>query len=441
MIKAIKGTKDILPNESPEWIFVENCARKLFDLYDYHEIRTPIFEQTELFVKSIGDSTDIVEKEMYTFNDLGNRSLTLRPEATAPVIRALLEHHLLDNDSLQKAYYIGPMFRQERPQAGRLRQFNQIGVEYIGTLHPSADAEAIILLYEYLSSINLGDAKIKINSVGCSECKKKYSDLLRNQLKPFLNKLCHTCQNRYGRNVFRVLDCKNKDCHEIVLRSPHILDTLCNKCHDHFNEVQFYLKKNNIPFTVEALLVRGLDYYTRTVFEVTHHLLGAKDALAAGGRYDNLISSMGGPDLGAVGFGIGMERTLMARKEHNSAASSCPDVFLVSLNDEALKENFLLLQELRKNDIKAVFDPLLKSIKSQMRKANKSRAAFCIIRGQDELENKTMVLRNMFSSEEKKIQADKIIAKIKTLLPSENKIQIIDHEKTSLKGKNHAKNP
>lgn len=415
MINAIRGTKDTLPEETPEWIFIENQARELFDLFGYQEIRTPIFERTELFVRSIGDATDIVEKEMYSFTDQGNRSLTLRPEATAPVVRAILEHHFFSKGPLHKLYYIGPMFRQERPQSGRQRQFHQLGIEFLGTEHPSSDAETIILLYAFLSRIGLGDATISINSVGCADCKKKFSALLRENLSENRENLCDLCQNRFSRNVFRILDCKRESCQEIVEKAPSLIDHLCDGCKTHFDRVQTFLTKSNTPFTCNPLLVRGLDYYTRTVFEVSHSQLGAKDALAAGGRYDNLIHSMGGPNVGAVGFGIGFERLLLARKEHERIVGKQPFVFLVSLDEQSFNENFTLYQELLGSSIKATLDPDQKSMKSQMRKANKLQCPYCLIRGEDELNNDTIIVKNMETSEEETLKTKSVVTYIQKL--------------------------
>ncbi|MFC1668139.1 histidine--tRNA ligase [Chlamydiota bacterium] len=416
MIKAVRGTKDILPNEILEWIFLEGKARELFGFFGYQEIRTPLFEQTDLFIKSIGDETDIVEKEMYTFLDQGKRSLTLRPEATAPVLRAVLEHHLVQVGTVNKLFYSGQMFRQERPQSGRLRQFNQIGIEYIGSVHPSADAETIMVLYTYLKEVGLEDVTILINSVGCTDCKKNHSVFLRDFFEQKITSFCETCQRRFSRNVFRLLDCKQKECHQLVEEAPALVDRLCKDCSEDFTLVQSLLTKAEIPFTLQPRLVRGLDYYTKTVFEVTHHNLGAKDALAAGGRYDGLISSMGGPEMGAVGFGIGVERLLLARKQKTPITYSPPDVFLISLGEKAYNENFLLSYTLQKNGISTEIDLPGKSIKAQLRKANKGNASYCIIRGDEELQKKRVILKDMKTGTEESIATTTVIEQLKKRL-------------------------
>ena len=335
-IHAVRGTNDILPGETWKWRFLEETARKIFDVFGYEEIRTPIFENTELFIRSVGETSDIVEKQMYTIPEEGGSGLTLRPEATACVVRAFLQHELHREDRLHKLYYVGPMFRHERPQKGRLRQFHQIGVEVIGAGHPAVDAEVIGLLSQMLFEIGLEGALFKINSVGCLSCKTNYSKILRDDLRTRLQTLCEDCQRRFEKNVLRVLDCKKAQCQEVLTQVPLLPDVICLECRDHFNRVQNLLNQLGVKFELAPKLVRGLDYYTRTIFEVTHSALGAQDALAAGGRYDLLIESMGGPPLGAVGFGAGMERLLLALGEKIKGTGPYkPLIFLASLGEKA----------------------------------------------------------------------------------------------------------
>lgn len=411
-IQAVKGTADILPEEIGLWHFVETRTRDLFERYGFKEIRTPIFEKTELFVRSVGEGTDIVSKEMYTFEDKGDKSLTLRPELTASIVRAYLQHGYAANDPFQKLYYIGPMFRRERPQAGRQRQFHQNGVEILGGKSPGLDAEVITLAYRFFELLGLEDVNIVLNSVGYPEKRKEYINSLRAYLTEQKKKLCQDCHTRIEKNVMRVLDCKVKECQPVIEKAPQILDFIDSESKEHFEQVRVCLDMLKIPYTVNPRLVRGLDYYTRTVFEISHASLGAQDAIGAGGRYDNLIGSMGGPkELGATGFALGIERILMALKNKKLQVEPKiePLIYFVSLGEVAWKENFKWLYQLRDKGIYAEMEMGNKSLKSQMRSADKSGAQYAVVLGSNEIKEGKVPLKNLKNGEEKKIEIKNLI--------------------------------
>jgi histidyl-tRNA synthetase len=411
-IQAVRGTNDILPLEVWKWQFLEEKSRKVFKIFGYEEIRTPIFEKTELFIRSAGETSDIVEKQMYTIPEEGSPGLTLRPEATAPVVRAFLEHEMSREDRVQKLYYIGPMFRHERPQKGRLRQFHQIGMEALGSLSPAVDAEVLVLLFSLLEEFGLTGPLLKLNSVGCSTCKPQYGNHLKEFLRSKLPDLCSDCQRRFDKNILRVLDCKNKNCQQILENIPLLPDHICESCRAHFNEVQRFLKMFGIPFSLMPKLVRGLDYYTGTIFEMTHANLGAQDAIAAGGRYNDLIASMDGPSLGAFGFGMGMERILLALGENmpkDSLGPYRPLFFLLSLGAQALEMNLALQNEFRKKGISCEMDFEAKSFKSQLRRADKLGIPFVLIRGEDEIKRNVVKMKDMKAGSEEEIGLDKLI--------------------------------
>jgi len=411
-IQAVRGTNDILPQEVWKWQFLEDKSRKVFRIFGYEEIRTPIFEKTELFVRSAGETSDIVEKQMYTIPEEGTQGLTLRPEATAPVVRAYLEHEMPREERVQKLYYIGPMFRHERPQKGRLRQFHQIGVEALGSLSPAVDAEVLVLLFSLLEEFGLKGPNLKLNSVGCSVCKPRYADKLREFLQSKLPELCSDCQRRFDKNILRVLDCKNKNCQLILENIPLLPDYICESCRTHFNEVERLLKIFGVEFSLVPKLVRGLDYYTGTIFEMTHTALGAQDAIAAGGRYNDLIASMDGPNLGAFGFGMGMERILLALGENVSQDSQGPYrplFFLLSLGTQALEMNLVLQNELRKKGVSCEMDYEAKSFKSQLRRADKLGIPFVLIRGEDEIKRNVVKIKDMKAGSEEEISLDALI--------------------------------
>ena len=413
--RSITGTKDLFPPAVLTWQYLEEEARKLFHVFNYQEIRTPIIEHTELFARSVGAVTDIVEKEMYTFTDRDEKSVSLRPEETAGVIRAYLQNGLYSNQSLWKLYYVGPMFRRERPQQGRFRQFHQIGAELIGSYLPSADCETIIWLMEYFKSLKINDVVLNINSAGCPKCKPGYTMRLKEELKPKLKSMCPDCQRRYTKNIFRLLDCKHPRCKEEIAKLPLIVEFLCGECEEHFNELKKLLDAESIPYQVNPHLVRGLDYYTKTVYELNHKGLGSQNAVAAGGRYDLLIGEMGGPHQGAVGFSIGEERLAMILDKLKTL--SIPEnkikVYLISFDKESYDFNFKLLNNFRRNGISSDMDFEKKSVKAQMRIANKLGASCVILVGGNELQEGVVTLKNMEDGTEEKVPADKIVNVIK----------------------------
>lgn len=406
IIKGLNGMPDILPDEIYKWQYVEEAARGLFHQYGYDEIRTPILEETALFRRSIGEETDIVQKQMYSFRDRGDRDLSLRPEGTASVIRAYLENALDKKSPLCRLYYIGAMFRSERPQAGRNRQFYQIGVEAIGTASPYLDAEVVYLMMKLLEISGVLDAELKINSLGCAKDKKAFEQVLRKALAKQLACLCKDCVKRYKKNILRVFDCKNESCKQILHTMPKITEYLCSGCSGHFNKVKEALDSVKVKYVISPLLVRGLDYYTGTVFEVTHKELGSQDAVAAGGRYDNLVEDMGGNPTPACGFAIGLDRLLLALKDkiQIGAKESEVGLFLIALGDEAQKMGFKLLNELRNKGISCQMGFDEKSLKSQMRFADKIKAKKVLIIGEDELKKESAILRDMEKKEQKEIR-------------------------------------
>lgn len=404
-IRAPRGTEDTMPEDMPMIGMLESAAKRVFELYGYGEIRTPMFEYTNLFVRSIGEATDIVEKEMYTFAGSGDESFTLRPEGTAPVARAFVEHGLDGPGGFHKFFYIGPMFRRERPQAGRMREFYQIGAEAIGSADPCVDAETIEMAMKILSESGLGDCDLKINSIGCPECRAVYRSTLREALEPRKNELCEDCRRRIDRNVFRVLDCKNEKCREISAEMPAMREHLDENCAAHFNATLELLKNAGVDYNIDDMLVRGFDYYTRTVWEIAHSSLGARDAICGGGRYDNLVEEVGGKPSPAAGFSIGVVPTLIAmnNKKVEPPEQPAPRIYLVAIDDSCRAECFRLAIELRSNGLPAELDYQGRSAKAQMRSANKSGAAFAGIIGPDELADGEILVKNMETGEERKV--------------------------------------
>lgn len=408
MLMAPRGTRDLLPEEARKWQYVEATARSLFQMYQYREIRTPIFEFTELFSRGIGETTDIVEKEMYTFQDKGGRSLTLRPEGTAPVVRAYLENKLYQNP-LVKLYYIGPIFRYERPQAGRFRQAHQIGVEAIGSIHPSLDAEVISLGMDFFRSLGLGHLSVKINSIGCPVCRARYRPLLAEYLQRSLPVLCTDCQRRALANPIRVFDCKKAQCQEICSQAPLTIDHLCsgggNSCSEHFKAVKEHLDLLGVAYEVDRQMVRGLDYYTKTVFEVISLALGAQNSLVGGGRYDALVEELGGSPKPAVGFALGLERTVMVMEQCQAFApnSGAVQVYLAGLGEAAGKELFTLLSLLRSRGIAGEKDYLSRSLSAQMKEAHRLGARYTVILGEEEMKRSVAILRDMESGAQEEV--------------------------------------
>ena len=417
MIKAIRGTKDILPPETCEWQNIEDTSRDIFRLFGYSEIRTPIIEETSLFVKSVGEETDIVKKEMFSFEDRGERNITLRPEGTAPIVRAYLENNLDKTEPFQKLYYIGPMFRAERPQAGRLRQFHQVGLEAIGSNSPALDAEVINVLVKLLDANGIKNYQLKLNNLGCREDKLRLSKILKDIFteKTTASRLCEDCKRRAKTNPLRLLDCKSENCRLVVRENFKKVEFLCADCKAHFKKVQESLDSLKISYTIDPYIVRGLDYYTRTVFEVTHKDLGAQNAIGAGGRYDNLISDMGGPALGASGFALGVDRLIMAlgKIAEEKLPAAGIDVFIATIGDASYKKAFVLLNELRKADIACDIDYENSSLKSQMRTADKRGAKFVLIIGDDEMAKGEAVLRDMSTKEQKTVKFEDLAVAIK----------------------------
>lgn len=407
---APRGTKDILPEEIVKWERIEKICRSLFKIYGYEEIRTPIFEETALFTRSLGEVSDIVQKQILNLEGKEPK-LSLRPEATACVVRAYIEHNFHKKQGLTKFFYIGPMFRGERPQKGRLRQFHHIGVEAIGVSNPFLDAEVISLSVGILKKIGIEDYKLKINSLGCQQDKEKLAEILKQVLAEKKSLLCPDCQKRFTKNIFRILDCKNDTCREIVKKIELRSNYLCSECLKYFNQVKEALRHLEVPFEVAHHLVRGLDYYTHTVFEISHSLLGSQDALGAGGRYNNLVKDLGGSDVGAVGFALGFERLLMVIKEQIQTKSAI-DVFIVTLGESAYRAGFTFLDKLRRAGIAAQIDLEFSSLKSQMRLANKLQSKFVVLLGDEELKNNFALLKDMATGNQEKISLENLLKEI-----------------------------
>jgi histidyl-tRNA synthetase len=409
MIRAIKGTRDLLPPDTAVWNRVERIAHDVFRAYNYHEIRTPILEETQLFARGVGQETDIVSKEMYTFEDRDGTSVTLRPENTASVIRAYIEHRLDQKPGVQKLFYIGPMFRRERPQKGRYRQFFQIGAEAIGSESPFIDAEVIELVVEILSRAGLTGFTLLINSVGDSNCRPMFVEKLREALRPVASQLCGDCQRRVETNPLRVLDCKVPEDQSVIDKLPSILDNLCDVCGPHFAAVQAYLQDRGIAYEVKPRLVRGLDYYMRTTFEVVHGNLGAQNSVLGGGRYDGLAESLGSSvHSPGIGFSIGEDRLVMTV---NQATDDALGVFLAPLGDAALRHAGVLARDLRKSGASVEVAANLK-LKRAMELANKSGARYALILGDDEIAAGEYSLKNMQSGEQQRVSREELFQKV-----------------------------
>ncbi len=408
IITAVRGFKDILPPETDKWRHIEDTAHEVFRTFGFNEIRLPLLEKTELFRRGIGESTDIVEKEMYTFLDRGEESLTLRPEATASVIRAYLEHSLHAAEPVTKLFTIGPMFRRERPQKGRYRQFNQIDVEVLGPDDPHTDAELILMLTYFLRRLGLKNLNIEINSLGCPQCRPAFRDAIVAFLRGSEERLCADCRRRIGTNPLRVFDCKVEQCGELVSLAPNMADFLCLACREHFEKVQSILGLFQIPCKVNAKMVRGLDYYTRTTFEVTTEFLGAQNAILGGGRYDHLVQELGGPDISGIGFAIGFERLASLIPEGETGTPSSPLLFIAPLGERALEKAFSLCNRLRMKGIRVEMDYGGRSLKSQMKRANKLNSAFTLILGDREIDENRALLRDMRASTQEDVALDKL---------------------------------
>lgn len=408
--KSIKGTKDILPGEVESWQHIEEVVRKIMKRYFYHEIRTPVFESTSLFARSIGELTDIVRKEMYTFSDRSNDSLTLKPEGTASVLRSYIQHNLGEQSPLTKLFYISPMFRQERPQAGRLRQFHQYGAEALGSRSPLIDSEIIVLAYSIYQEFGIRNTTLKLNSVGCSTCRPPYKELLTQFLEKIEKDLSEESRSRTKQNPMRVLDSKDENDQKAVAQAPLIKDHLCSECETHFNEVLHYLKSSDISYSIDGKLVRGLDYYTKTAFEIISGALGSQDALAGGGRYDLLVEELGGKPTPGVGFAAGIERLLIVLNKQGMQLelNHPPKLYLVCADRQVQSWIFSLATSLRADGISVEIDYLDRSLKAQMREANKLNAEFVIVIGEQELRDRKLKLKNMKSGDETTISANEL---------------------------------
>ncbi len=411
-----RGVNDILPEEVGRWQQAEATFRDLCRVYNYEEIRTPIFEQTELFVRAVGEDTDIVSKEMYTFEDRGGRSLTLQAEGTAPTIRAYLENHLQgqDPERLVKLYYLSPIFRYDRPQAGRYRQHHQVGAEAIGSPRPEVDAEIIQLSLAFFERLGLDEVTLLLNSVGCPACRPDYIEALKSQIKPQIEQLCRECQRRYESNPLRLLDCKNPKCGEIMQNAPVLRDMLCPDCAEHFGQLQGTLDMLSVPYTLDSSIVRGLDYYTKTAFEFVAPGLGAQDSIGGGGRYDGLIEQCGGPPTPAVGVGIGLERVLIAQQVAGAIIEVQPrqGVFVVTIGEEAWPEGLKLLARLRAAGLKAEIDYRQRSVRAQLRYADSEGYQWAAILGEDELQQQSVTLRDMVSGEQESLPQSELITRL-----------------------------
>jgi len=413
MIQLIRGFKDILPGEVELWQYIEKTARSLFEDFGFKEIRVPILERTELFARSIGEDTDIVEKEMYTFPDRKGSPITLRPEATASVCRSYIQHKLYSTDPVQKYFTIGPMFRRERPQKGRYRQFYQLNAEIFGVDSPLVDVELIFMLVTLFSRLSVSDVTAHINSLGCPECRPAFKAVLTDFLTSSTGDLCSDCVRRKERNPLRVLDCKVPACREAMAHAPSIPDYLCPACSQHFETVKSTLTAMNVPFTIDKRLVRGLDYYTRTTFEIQTGSLGAQSAVAGGGRYDGLVKALGGPDTPATGFAVGFDRLVEITGLNRHDFIKTPDIYLAALGEKSLSLAFEWKSALCLEGIKTEMDFGDKSLKSQMKRADRLGATHVLIIGDNEIKQGSVILRNMTTKEQISIPIEHVVENIK----------------------------
>ena len=416
-VKKPRGTNDFYGEKVKSMAFIEALVRDICRNFNISEIRTPMFENTELFTRGVGETTDIVQKEMFTFEDRGGRSLSLKPEGTAGAARAFIENGLHAEAQPTKLFYITPCFRNERPQAGRYKQFHQFGVEMYGSYSPNADAEVISIVSEILNRLGLKNVELRINSLGGNECRKKYNKVLKDYIGGNIEHLCSDCRERFEKNPLRVLDCKNEKCQEVLSDAPAVLDVLDDECKKHFEDLQDNLTNMGIQFVVDPKIVRGLDYYTRTVFEFISNEIGSQGAVCAGGRYDNLVKECGGPDMGAVGFAMGIERIMMLleRQQENDKTSDV-DIFVGSIGEIGNKKAQAIGFELRKNGICAEYDTAGRSVKAQMKYADKIGAKYNIVLGDNEIETDTVRLKNMMDGEQNDIKLSEIINELKNRL-------------------------
>ena len=419
LTNAPKGTKDIMPKDVYKWHYIEKKFREICALYGYEEIRTPIFEHTEVFSRSVGDTTDVVQKEMYTFTDRGDRQLSLKPEGTAGVIRSFIENKMYADTQPTKLYYITPCFRYERPQAGRQRQFHQFGIEVLGSDGPSVDAEVISLAVQFFNEMGLKNLSVNINSVGCPTCREEYNRKLKEYLDKKVDVLCETCLERKDKNPMRVIDCKNPHCKENLQDIPFMIDHLCEDCKDHFDKLQTYLKEMDINYVVDKTIVRGLDYYKKTAFEIISNDIGSQSTVCGGGRYDGLVEMLGGPKgISGIGFALGAERLLLTLENNNIEIENpkSTDIYIATIGDAAKTKSFKLIKDLRTNHISADNDHLDKSLKAQFKYSDKLNAKYTVVIGDDELANDTATLKNMKTSEQTTIKLSELVDELKKRL-------------------------
>lgn len=411
LTKAPRGTQDVLPEQSAKWQYVEKTMFHVAELFGFREIRFPTFEHTELFARGVGDSTDVVQKEMYTFNDKGDRSITLRPEGTAGTMRALIEHGILAGALPVKVNYLTSCFRYEKPQAGRLREFHQFGAELVGSASAAADAELIAMASQIFDQLQIEGLTLEINSIGCPKCRADYNNALKEYFRSHEDKLCDTCRERLDRNPMRILDCKSPICHEIAEGAPVILDYLCDDCKAHFEELQKRLDEFNIAYEINPTIVRGLDYYTRTVFEFVSNAIGAQGTVCGGGRYDGLIELLGGQPTPSIGFGLGIERLLLLMEKTGVPfpEEGCVDIYVGSMGEKASIEAANIVNSLRAEGFKAESDIVGRSVKAQMKYADKINAAFSCIIGESELESGKVTVKNMKDGTSEEVEIDEII--------------------------------
>lgn len=411
LTKAPRGTKDVLTSESYKWQYLEKTFKEICKNFGYGEIRTPIFEHTELFERGVGETSDVVQKEMYTFFDKGERSITLKPEGTSSVVRAFVENKIYTESQPTKVYYVTPCFRYERPEAGRLRQFHQFGVEAFGSDEAALDVEVMSLVDTFFKKLGLKNIDLHINSIGCPKCREEYNRKLRDYLSEKIDDLCSTCDSRYEKNPMRILDCKTPSCKEKTTDAPLMIDNLCDCCEEHFGKVKEYLKLSDVEFVVDAKIVRGLDYYTKTAFEFISNDIGSQGTVSGGGRYDGLVSELGGPSTPSVGFGMGIERLLLTLENNNIEIPKEDelDLFIVTMGEEAEQVAFKLLANLRRHGISADKDYLSRGMKAQFKYANKVNAKYTVVIGESEIEKNVVTLKDMESGEQKEVSIDQLI--------------------------------
>ena len=410
--KAIKGTKDVLPKDVHKNQYIEATALDVASKFGYKEIRTPVFEHTELFQRGVGDTTDVVQKEMYTFDDKGGRSITLRPEGTAGAVRSFLENGLCNEALPQKVCYLISCYRYEKPQAGRLREFHQFGVECFGTASPLADAEIISLAKSLFDTLGVRDLSLEINSIGCPKCRAEYHKALKEYFASRKDELCDTCKGRLDRNPMRILDCKSPICHEIAQGAPVVIDYLCDECKEHFEKVQKYLDAQNIEYKINPQIVRGLDYYTKTVFEFVSNSIGAQGTVCGGGRYDGLVEELGGQHTASLGFAMGLERLMLLMEAQGCEFPQAekPDLFIVALGEKATLKAVEIAKDMREEGFSALLDLNQRSVRAQMKYADKLGAKFNVVIGDNEVENKIAKIKNMQTGEETEINLDTFVS-------------------------------